>query len=194
MEPSPDDWFTRHSPARTAHRTVALVNVLTAGEPRTDAVAAVLREYGEEDPLDLSAADVTGMRDAALRLREVFAAATVDEAADRLNRLLGSGCGPVRLTSHGGHTPWHLHLDRHDEAPWAEWFLASSCMTLAVLLWDRQLPPGGVCASSACENVYVTSTSGTPRRYCSARCATRERVAAHRRSARNPGARTPGAS
>ncbi|HEY8984460.1 MAG TPA: CGNR zinc finger domain-containing protein, partial [Streptomyces sp.] len=142
-------------------------------------------------PLDLSTADVTGMRDAALKLREVFAAATVDEAADRLNRLLAGACGPVRLTSHGGHTPWHLHLDRHDEAPWAEWFLASSCMTLAVLLWDRQLPPGGVCTSATCENVYVTGTSGTPRRYCSARCATRERVAAHRRAARKPGAGTP---
>ncbi|WP_416966619.1 CGNR zinc finger domain-containing protein [Streptomyces sp. 4F14] len=177
----PDDWFTRHSPARTAHRTVALVNVLTAGEPRTDAVAEVLREYGEPEPLGLSPEDITGMRDAALRLREVFAAESVDDAAGSLNRLLAGDCGPVRLTSHGGATPWHLHLDRHDEAPWAEWFLASSCMTLAVLLWDRQLPPGGICASSTCENVFVTSTGGTTRRYCSARCATRERVAAHRR-------------
>ncbi|GAQ58900.1 CGNR zinc finger domain-containing protein [Streptomyces acidiscabies] len=182
MDPSPDDWFTRHSPARTAHRTVALVNVLTSGEPRTDTVAEVLREYGEAEPLDLSPGDIEGMREAALRLREVFAAGSVDSAAGRLNRLLAEGCGPVRLTSHGGGTPWHLHLDRHDEAPWAEWFLASSCMTLAVLLWDRQLPPGGVCASSACENVFVTSTSGSTRRYCSARCATRERVAAHRKA------------
>ncbi|QNP68406.1 CGNR zinc finger domain-containing protein [Streptomyces roseirectus] len=184
----PDDWFSRHSPARTAHRTVALVNVLTTGEAGPEAVAAVLREYGEADPLDLDAADVAGMRAAARRLREVFAAGNVDEAAGRLNHLLADACGPVRLTSHGGHTPWHLHLDRHDEAPWAEWFLASSCMTLAVLLWDRQRPPGGVCASTSCANVFLTGTSGTPRRYCAPRCATRERVAAHRKAARNPDA------
>jgi hypothetical protein len=88
----------------------------------------------------------------------------------------------VRLTSHGGHAPWHPHLDRDDDGPWGEWFLASSCMALTVLIWDRQRPPGGVCASPSCRNVYLTQGSGPVRRYCSRRCATRERVAAYRRA------------
>ncbi len=45
--------------------------------------------------------------------------------------------------------------------------------------------PGGPVeqdASPACRNVYLTLGSGPPRRYCSRRCATRERVAAYRRA------------
>ncbi|WP_234312893.1 CGNR zinc finger domain-containing protein [Streptomyces seoulensis] len=105
-------------------------------------------------------------------------------AAATLNRLLHAHTGRLRLSSHDGTTPWHPHLDRADDAPWAEWFLASSCLALTVLLWDRRRPPGGTCASPSCGNVYVTQGSGPPRRYCSRRCATRERVAAHRRAKR----------
>ncbi|GGR90794.1 hypothetical protein GCM10010252_32070 [Streptomyces aureoverticillatus] len=177
------EWSTRHSVFRSAQRAAALVNVLSADEPpAADTVEAVLREYGEQDPLGVSATDVVEMRAVAARLREVFAAPDVDTAAARLNRLLAEGCGPVRLTAHGGAAPWHIHLDSDDTAPWAEWFLASSCMALAVLVWDRQRPPGGLCASPRCANVYVTGGSGTARRYCSPRCATRERVAGHRRA------------
>jgi predicted RNA-binding Zn ribbon-like protein len=90
---------------------------------------------------------------------------------------------PARSVSpRTGRAPWHPHLDSDDDAPWGEWFLASSCMALAVLVWDRQRPPGGVCAPPSCGNVYLAQGSGQSRRYCSRRCATRERVAAHRRS------------
>jgi predicted RNA-binding Zn ribbon-like protein len=105
-----------------------------------------------------------------------------DEAAATLNRLLREHTGPLRLTSHGGSTPWHPHLDRDDNAPWDEWLLASSCMALTVLVRDRQCPPGRICASPTCQNAFITQGSGPERRYCSRRCATRERVAAHRRS------------
>ncbi|WP_407642924.1 CGNR zinc finger domain-containing protein [Actinacidiphila yanglinensis] len=153
----------------------------SAADIRTrEALAAVLRAYGEAEPLTFTADDLAGLRAAARRLREVFAAEHADVAADRLNRLLADGAGTFRLTSHGGGTPWHPHLDSDDDAPWAEWFLASSCLALAVLVWDRQRPPGGVCASPGCPRVYVTEGRGPNRRYCSRRCATRERVAAHR--------------
>ncbi|GLW06518.1 hypothetical protein Misp01_16480 [Microtetraspora sp. NBRC 13810] len=177
-----DDWSTRHSVSATARRTVALVNALTGEQPEAGEIAAVLREYGETGPVELTARDVEGMRAAARLLREVFAAEHVDVAAATLNRLLLESTGPVRLTSHAGLTPWHPHLDGDDDAPWDEWFLASSCMALAVLIWDRQRPPGGLCASPGCRNVYLTQGSGPARRFCSRRCATRERVAAHRRA------------
>ncbi|MEI5101152.1 CGNR zinc finger domain-containing protein [Streptomyces sp. PmtG] len=177
-----DDWSTRHSVLRTAWRAAALVNVLGADAPRAAEVEAVLRAYGEADPLGLTAEDVAEMRAAAVPLREVFAAADVDAAARLLNRLLAERCGPVRLTAHGGTSPWHPHLDSDDAAPWAQWFLASSCMALTVLLWDRQRPPGGLCASPSCADAFVAGGSGSVRRYCSRRCATRERVASHRRA------------
>ncbi|MFJ6843167.1 CGNR zinc finger domain-containing protein [Streptomyces griseoluteus] len=179
--PAPDDWSTRHSVLTTARRTADLVNALADDDSTPAGVTAVLRAYGETD-VGLSWREVTEMRAAAARLREVFAAEDTGTAAAALDRLLHAHTGRLRLSSHDGTTPWHPHLDRADDAPWAEWLLASSCLALTVLLWDRQRPPGGTCASPSCANVYVTQGSGPPRRYCSRRCATRERVAAHRRA------------
>ncbi|MEU0955934.1 CGNR zinc finger domain-containing protein [Streptomyces niveus] len=184
-----DDWSTRHSVQAVARRTAALVNVLDDESVSPEVVADVLRAHGEQGPLELTTGDLAEMRAAAMALREVFAATDVDHAATTLGGLLGRGSGPLRLTSHGGSTPWHPHLDSADDAPWGEWFLASSCLALTVLVWDRQRPPGGVCASASCRNVHLTQGSGPQRRYCSRRCATRERVAAHRARAaeRDPG-------
>ncbi|MET9919575.1 CGNR zinc finger domain-containing protein [Streptomyces sp. NPDC006435] len=182
VSPNSDDWSTRHSVLTTARRAAALVNVLADECPDPADVADVLRAYGEADPIDLGTHDIAGMRAAAALLRQVFAAEHADDAAAALNRLLKDHTGPLRLTSHGGSAPWHPHLDHDDDAPWDEWFLASSCMSLAVLVWDRQRPPGRICASPGCRNAFITQGSGPERRYCSRRCATRERVAAHRRS------------
>ncbi|MFD5968383.1 CGNR zinc finger domain-containing protein [Streptomyces sp. NPDC058783] len=176
------EWSTRHSVLTTARRTAALINALTDERPDPGDVADVLRAYGETDPIDLTPRDVAGMRAAAALLRQVFAAEHADDAAATLNRLLEDHTGPLRLTSHGGSTPWHPHLDHDDNAPWDEWLLASSCMALTVLVWDRQRPPGRICASTSCHNVFIAQGSGPERRYCSRRCATRERVAAHRHS------------
>lgn len=177
-----DEWSTRHSVLTMARRTAALINALADDRPDPSKVAEVLRAYGETGPVDLTPRDVALMRATAALLREVFAAEHADDVAAVLNRLLQEHTGPLRLTSHGGSAPWHPHLDRDDNAPWDEWFLASSCMALTVVFWDHQRPPGRICASSSCQNVFITQGSGPERRYCSRRCATRERVAAHRRS------------
>jgi predicted RNA-binding Zn ribbon-like protein len=71
-------------------------------------------------------------------------------------------------------------VDGSDDAPWAEWFLTSSCLALAALLAERQAPPGGFCQSPSCGRPFVNVGRGSTRRYCSAACGTRERVAAHR--------------
>ncbi|MET9670476.1 CGNR zinc finger domain-containing protein [Streptomyces sp. NPDC006475] len=186
MEPTNSDWSARHSVQAVALRTAALVNALSHEGVSPRSVSTVLRAHGEGDAVELSERDVAEMRAAALQLREVFAADGTDEAAARLNRLLSLSTGALRLTSHGGRSPWHPHLDRDDDGPWGEWLLASSCLALTVIVWDRQRPPGGVCASPACGNVFLTQGSGPARRYCSRRCATRERVAAHRRAKKIP--------
>jgi predicted RNA-binding Zn ribbon-like protein len=182
VSPNIDDWSTRHSVLAVARRTAALVNALDVERPDPAEVADVLRAYGEAGDIELTTCDVDGMRAAAALLREVFAAETADGAADCLNRLLAEHTGPLRLTSHGGSSPWHPHLDHDDDAPWDEWLLASSCMALTVLVWEHQRPPGRICSSLSCRNVFITQGSGPERRYCSRRCATRERVSAHRRS------------
>jgi len=150
------------------------------------AVIAVLRAYGEPEPIAISGGDLADLRQAALRLREVFAAADAGTAAERINALLGAHARPPRLTTHGGASGWHLHVDGSDDAPWAEWFLTSSCLALAVLLAERQAPPGGFCASASCGRPFVNVGRGAARRYCSATCGTRERVARHRTSETRP--------
>ncbi|MFC4561137.1 CGNR zinc finger domain-containing protein [Nocardiopsis mangrovi] len=165
-----------------AQRTTDLVNLLSGDDPGPEAVDALLRAHGETDPLVVSPADVTAMRAAAQRLRAVFTAPDAGTAAATLNALLAHSAHPPRLTSHGGTTHWHVHVDGHDDAPLGEWFLTSSCLTLALVLTDRQRVPGGVCAAAGCDRVFVDTGSGSPRRYCSRRCATRSRVAAHRRA------------
>jgi len=150
------------------------------------AVIAVLRAHGEPEPIAISGDDLAGLRQAALRLREVFAAADAGTAAERINALLGAHARPPRLTTHGGASGWHLHVDGSDDAPWAEWFLTSSGLALAVLLAERQAPPGGFCASPSCGRPFVNVGRGAARRYCSATCGTRERVARHRTSETGP--------
>jgi predicted RNA-binding Zn ribbon-like protein len=183
-----------------AQRAADVVDVLVPGPDRGDEDAppgpadqrarlvAVLRAHGETGPLEISAADLAGLRQAALDLREVFSAGDTGAAAERINGLLAGRAHVPRLTTHGGASGWHLHVDGSDDAPWAEWFLTSSCLALAVLLAERQAPPAGLCASPSCGKPFVNVGRGPARRYCSATCATRERVARHR-AARNPAAR-----
>ena len=148
------------------------------------ALIGVLRAHGEPDPVEISAAGLAGLRQAAFQLREVFTAADVATAADRINGLLAGRAHPPRLTAHGGASGWHLHVDSHDDAPADEWFLTSSCLALAVLLAERQAPPAGICASPSCGRPFVNVGRGAARRYCSATCGTRERVATHRAAGR----------
>jgi predicted RNA-binding Zn ribbon-like protein len=168
-----------------AQRAADLLAVLLPGPGRAagrDALIAVLKKYGEPEPIEVSAADLAGLRQAAIALREVFAAGDVGAAADRLNGLLAGRAQPPRLTTHDGTSGWHLHVDGGDDAPWAEWFLTSSCLALAVLLAERQAPPAGLCASQSCGRPFVNTGRGPARRYCSPACGTRERVARHRAS------------
>ena len=158
--------------------------LLPGSQDELAALIDVLRGHGEPEPVEISAAGLAGLRQAAFELREVFTAPDVATAADRINGLLAGRAHPPRLTAHGGASAWHLHVDSHDDAPWAEWFLTSSCLALAVLLAERQAPPAGICQSPSCARPFVNVGRGIPRRYCSPTCGTRERVAAYREASR----------
>jgi predicted RNA-binding Zn ribbon-like protein len=165
----------------TAQRAAEILTVLRTDAPgQREQVIAVLRAHGEPEPIEITEAGMTELRQAARELREVFTAAGTAEAAERINRLLTAHARPPRLTTHGGQAGWHVHVDSRDDAPGGEWFLTSSCLALALLLAERQAPPAGICASPSCGNPFVNTGRGSARRYCSAACGTRERVAAHR--------------
>jgi hypothetical protein len=179
-----------HDAAQRAADVLAVLlprpgNGLSPGSPaERDALIGILLAHGEAPPIEISSAGLESFHRAALELREVFTAADVAEAAERINELLAGRAHPPRLTAHGGVSGWHLHIDSSDDAPWGEWFLTSSCLALAVLLAERQAPPAGICASASCRRPFVNVGRGSARRYCSATCGTRERVAAYREASR----------
>lgn len=137
-----------------------------------------LKGYGENG--DVSLVDLNSLKIVASKLHAVFSTPDTEKVASLLNALLGEYARAPRLSSHGD-TPWHLHVDSNDHAPWAEWFAASSALALATLLAEKQRSPGGLCASSVCGRPFVDSGKGGGRSYCSPKCATRERVAAYRK-------------
>lgn len=171
---------------RPDHRLIELANAVRADPrlPRAE-LARLLVTHGE-DPADLTErefteADAARLRAAVRRLTEtVLTEPETDRAAHALNALLAEHAGAPRLSRHGGH-PWHLHVDRADDAPWDEWLIASSALALARLLSEHGRVTWGSCAAPGCDRLYLGTGPGSPRRYCSARCASRARVAAHRR-------------
>ncbi|MCR6488136.1 CGNR zinc finger domain-containing protein [Amycolatopsis sp. OK19-0408] len=168
----------------SVQRAVDLLDVLLVPSPEPAAVAAVLHAHGEPE-VRLSPSDVAALRTAALELRSVFAAPDVASAASALNALFAAYAGPPRLTDHEEGYGWHLHVDAADDGPWGAWLVTSSALGLASLLASRQDVPGGLCASPSCGKPFAHTGGGSARKYCSPRCATRERVAAHRQSARS---------
>ncbi|WP_328297154.1 CGNR zinc finger domain-containing protein [Streptomyces sp. NBC_00435] len=175
-----------------AQRLVDLAEAVRAVPelPRAELVALLAR-HGER-PGDLTAevfseADAAALRAAARRMGEVLGESGEDRAARALNALFEEYATCPRLTRHDGH-PWHLHVDRGEGAGWDGWFLASGALVLAGLLTVHGRVAWGACAAEGCGRYFLGAGPGSARRYCSHTCATRARVAAHRRRKRAEGA------
>ena len=83
-------------PAAAAERAAALTGLLTGGGRGASEVAAVLRDFGEPEPITITDADLAGLRRVAAALRQVFAAPDAGTAARLLNDLLAASAGPPR--------------------------------------------------------------------------------------------------
>ncbi|MFW6723167.1 CGNR zinc finger domain-containing protein [Streptomyces sp. MAR4 CNY-716] len=173
---------------RPAQRLLDIANAVRR-DPRIprDDLARLLAAHGET-PADLAPAVFTdaaaeALRGAARRMTAVLTEPDADRAAAALNDVFAECGARPRLSRHGGH-PWHLHVDRGDDAGWADWFLASGALALAQVLTEYGQPPWGECAAPDCAVLYLGTGPGSARRYCSTACASRTRVAAHRRRKR----------
>ncbi|MFE5805224.1 CGNR zinc finger domain-containing protein [Streptomyces sp. NPDC056491] len=174
---------------RAARRLIDLAEaVRTAPELPRAALAELLAAHGER-PEDLTEeafpeAGAVELRAAARRMAALLGESDEDRAAEALNALFEECGARPRLTRHDGH-PWHLHVDRGGEAGWGDWFLASGAFALAQLLTEYGRIAWGACAASGCGRFFLATGPGSARRYCTGGCATRARVAAHRRRKRD---------
>src|SRR5580692_1701582 len=91
-----------------AERAADLLDVLRRDGDVREALAGVLYAYGEPEPLEISPAELDGLRRAGDDLGRVFRAADPGAAAGIINELLTGYARPPRLTSHGGGSGWHL--------------------------------------------------------------------------------------
>ncbi|AKU14685.1 CGNR zinc finger domain-containing protein [Luteipulveratus mongoliensis] len=171
-----------------------MVNTLTPGGDRgrpydvpegralRDAAAEALRADGYEPRV--TAAEAEQFRVLAGRLREVFVAADAQElsvAARLVNRLLDETGPRPQLDDHDG----ELHLHFHGRDPglypgWSPGVAAGLAMALGSAMGGRL----GVCEAPGCDRVYVDGSKNGGRRFCSTRCQSRVKAAAHRERAR----------
>jgi predicted RNA-binding Zn ribbon-like protein len=189
--------FNRYSdPGVTV--AVALVNALTDGwaysqrfTPPSDPAErcrralAALREAAPLSTMQpapaADALDVDDLYHLAVALRVVFEAAVVgetDRAAGAVNELLGRYQTTPRLIRHELE-PWHLHFHSADRGLAAAW--GAHCATgLAVAIGGGDLDRLGICAAIRCDRVYVDTSRNGSRRFCSASCLNRTKIAALR--------------
>ncbi|WP_301124653.1 CGNR zinc finger domain-containing protein [Streptomyces cacaoi] len=172
-----------HGGFRPGERLIELANAVREDpELSRDGLAALLSRHGEteHDLAELSTAEADELRSAVVELsRRVLSEADPDRAAEALNALLERCGARPRLSRHDGHA-WHLHVDRGDDASWADWFTATGALALAQLLSEQGRTAWGECAAEGCRTLFLDTGPGARRRYCSATCAARTRVAAHR--------------
>lgn len=168
-----------------------LVNALTPGRDGTQPVeppprgerARVVHDLlarPDYDPrVEEAAAD--GMIALAESLRVVFEAAAgddLDTAATAVNALLREmGSVPQLDRARGG--GWALHF--HGREPdlvvgWGAGIAAGLALAIGSDLAGRL----GVCQADPCDRVYVDTSKNAGRRFCSTRCQSRVKAAAHR--------------
>lgn len=134
-----------------------------------------LLDHGEQEPVTVTEQEVTKAKALAERLRGVFGG---DEPAEIVNELLAAHVARPYLSNHDGH-PWHLHVSLPD-ADWAEDLAAIIALGLAVFAAGHGFEPLRRCAADGCVTVFADTSRNHTRRFCTTKCATRSRVAAHR--------------
>ena len=137
-----------------------------------------LKTYGEVNP-DVTSNDLDELRAVSRKLFTVFEEQDSARTASLLNELFKEYAQTPRLSQHDN-TAWHIHVDSDDHTSWAEWFATSSTFALAILFAEKQRSPGGLCRSAVCGRPFIDLGKGGGRRFCSPRCASRERVGAYR--------------
>ncbi|GAA1875971.1 CGNR zinc finger domain-containing protein [Lapillicoccus jejuensis] len=168
----------------------ALVDGLTPGHdgttpydvPRGPAAVAAARAalVSQGRASRVTAAQAAELAGWAERVRAVFAAGDagrVDEAARLVNALLDDTSARPRLDRFDD--GWSLHFHGPDDGVVLGWMagIASALALVVGSAWAGRL---GVCDADPCDRVFLDETRNGTRRYCSPRCQSRVKAAAHR--------------
>lgn len=168
-----------------------LVNALTPGHDGTRPVQPPPSGRRAQVVSDLLArpdyqpqveeADADGMVALAESLRVVFEAAAggdLDTAATAVNTLMREmGSVPQLDRARGG--GWALHFHGRDPGLVIGWG-AGIAAGLALAIGSDLAGRLGVCQADPCDRVFVDTSKNAGRRFCSTRCQSRVKAAAHR--------------
>lgn len=168
-----------------------LVNALTPGHDGTRPVQPPPSGRRAQVVSDLLArpdyqpqveeADADGMVALAESLRVVFEAAAggdLDTAATAVNALMREmGSVPQLDRARGG--GWALHFHGRDPGLVIGWG-AGIAAGLALAIGSDLAGRLGVCQADPCDRVFVDTSKNAGRRFCSTRCQSRVKAAAHR--------------
>ncbi|MER7048450.1 CGNR zinc finger domain-containing protein [Streptomyces jumonjinensis] len=154
----------------------ALVNAAEGAD-----LEQVLRDHAIRWP-ELDATAARALRAWARRLRAAFTATGAEQRCSAVNELLDEAAGRIHLTTHDGLRP-HLHLvsDHRDVVARVKAVTAGGLAILTA--WTGGTRLGG-CDRDRCERVFVDTSRGGRRRYCTARCGNADAVARHRSARR----------
>lgn len=169
---------------------VGLVNGLTPGHdgptpydaPHGPALAAAAREalVSQGRRSRVTAEQARELAGWAGRVRPVFVAGDAgrtDEAARLVNALLADTQARPRLDRFDD--GWSLHFHGPDDGVVLGW-MAGVASALALVVGSAWAGRLGVCDADPCDRVFVDETKNGTRRYCSTRCQSRVKAAAHR--------------
>jgi predicted RNA-binding Zn ribbon-like protein len=143
----------------------------------TDDLAGRIAQVAAKELRQLPDA-VPRLTDLAWRLRAALVAPNVDERAERVNQLLRTYNVRPYLTNDVGQ-PYHLHFHGAGETV-VEWLGGEYATVLALIIDGYGEDRFGVCEAQKCDAVYIDTTRNGSRRYCSAACTARAKVAAYR--------------
>jgi len=175
--------------------TVALVNRLTPGldggqaavvpddeRALRTAVREVISSQGYDVPLRrVSAGDARMISSVVVEARRVIEdidAGDLALAAKRTNVLLRRTGARPQLDTHGPGV-WNLHFHGPDDGFGVGWS-AGIAAGLAMALGTSDAGRLGVCAAERCDRVHLDTSRNGGRRFCSERCQSRTKAAAHR--------------
>ena len=173
-----DQRFTDDNP-RGLYFLADLVNAVQDGSAAAPAgLEAVVKAHGGP-PLRLTDTTSEEVREAVAVIAGILDTKDEDSAAEAINSLLDQYPARPRL-ARLPERRWSLHAQAPHDAQPAQWLLSTAALALALWLSERGYCAWGRCAAPGCDRYFIDTGRRSPQRYCSTRCGTRVRVAAHR--------------